>query len=201
MGHRIIAACMVLGMAAGWSAQAEAALITYAIQATENTAPGIPGTFTGSGSITLETSPATAVGDIAAFRFDAFTEGSIGDGPGTDVIHRFSYSLSDVETVDLAANGSVLSGMLGLADKESVVPAVVLEGLSLNFSDGTAMGFCFDAVGGAQCIRGGGTSTGLEANLGSAFAVPEPPVPLAMLAAGLLTLGAARLRRRQSSGR
>lgn len=175
-----------------WGTGAHGAPISYTIEATEMLGPSVAGTFTGRGSITFDADADLNATAITDFDFQLFTQGSL---DSKDVTHQFNYNIADiVSSSQLVLLDSFFFGILMLADNMSVVPSVSMQSLVLNFSTGMASGFCFDAVGSAECIKGGGTSTLLESNLMSASVVSEPPALPVLAAAGLVFLGIFRLR-------
>ncbi len=164
-------------------------------------------TFSGLGRISFA-SPADDPSRVMALSLRVETLGtdaSNASGFGADTVHRFLYGETDITSVALAVAGSSLTGTLdfgGLAGKSSTNGEVVLQNLFLNFNTGRASGFCFSgsgAPGTAECVRGGGTSTGIEAQL-DATVVPLPPAfaLLLMPIAGLAMLSR-RGRRRDTA--
>jgi hypothetical protein len=185
----------LLGLCVAWPAQTAALPLRFELQASASADPTVAGTFEGRGALVLGASPSSDRMDVVEFEFELFTQGSVLEDQTTrDVEHRFSYQRDDILAVsELAAAGDRLVGALQLRSKPSSTGAVQIggfgdsDGLRLDFTQGIAQGFCFDAIGGAQCVRGGGSSTDLEAALRSA-AVPEP-APAALLGLALAALG------------
>lgn len=160
-------------------------------------------TFSGHGLIRFSPS-ATTPGHVLSLSLSLATLGtdsSNESGIGAETIHRFLYDETDITgAIDLDTGGSALRGVLdfsGLPGKASQSGEVVLQDLLLDFDGGRATGFCFSGGGGpgtAECIRGGGTSTGIEAGV-SSIVVPLPPA-FALLALPLMVLlGLARFGR------
>lgn len=190
MKAQIAFAAALFAMLPLWSTGANGAPISYTIEATETLGPG---TFAGRGSITFDADVDLNAVAITDFDFRLSTQGSL---DSKNVTHRFDYALADIiSSAQLVLTESFFFGILTLADKTSVVPAVSMQSLVLNFSTGMASGFCFDSVGSAECIKGGGTSTSLESTLMSASVVSEPPALPVLAVAGLVLLGIFRLRR------
>lgn len=123
---------------------------------------------------------------------------------------RFEYGLGDIAAASGLDGPSVGPGLLGvvidMASKASTDQAARIggfgDGLRLDFGAGRAYGFCFDASDGSEddalaaCIRGGGSSSGIEASL-TAAPIPLPAtLPLALGGLGALAL---RPRRRRAA--
>lgn len=153
-------------------------------------------TFSGQGTIVFKP-VATDPFDIQSLFLSVTTLGTDASnafGFGADTVHEFLYDETDITGVTaLGFDGSGITGVLdfgGLPGKDSVSGDVVLQNLVLNFDTGRATGFCFSGdanPGTAECIRGGGTSTGIEAGLKSA--VVPLPASLPLMFAGLVGLG------------
>ena len=125
--------------------------------------------------------------DLLAFELDVFALGAAGDGSPTT--HLFRYGADEV--VEVSGFGSVrpLAGALRLEDRASEGGEVVLSGLRLDFAQGIAEGFCFTAAEDSpSCIRGGGTSSNVEAELRVSPILLPASLPLAAAALGLLGL-------------
>ena len=204
MRNLLVIATAFLSIMVSWIPQARGALISYNLQAVEKTDPGTSGTFMGKGSIIISASAENNSITIMDFAFDVSVLGSIPNDTNInnnlykDAVHKFSYTESDIVSLrELQLAGSSLSGEMVFADKPSDLPAVMLQNLILDFSAGMASGFCFDTIGGAQCIRGGGTSTSLEANLRVAVVSGPPALPLFVI--GLISLSVFRLRHLRTS--
>ena len=187
-------------LAAGAVGTAEAA--TYRIDIARTSADEEAPTFSGGGTITID-GPLLEPSDIDALSLSITTLGSLGDD---DVTYRFDYTEQDVTNVVGFADGSVPSDLMGLiiglGSKSSQGGEVTIggfgDGLSLDF-ERTAQGFCFDSVGSAQCVRGGGTSTGIEANLSAAIIPLPASLPLALSALGGLAAWGSRRRRSRAA--
>lgn len=152
-----------------------------------------------SGFGTLEIEPgATTPADVPAFELDVFALG-LAAGDGSPVTRLFRYGADDVVEISGFESLPPLMGVLRLADRASEDGKVVLSGLRLDFAQGIAEGFCFAASeDNPSCIRGGGSSSNVEAALRVA-PVPLPSsLPLAAAALGLLGLW--RAGRRPSLG-
>jgi hypothetical protein len=171
-----------------WHATAEATTL-FSIDISRTSADREAQTFSGSGLIHFE-SPANDVADIDFFSLEIQTIGSrFADPDLVEVPRRFVFGLTDILSVDDLAAGPALSGVILLGSKVSQDGDVALgEGTRLDFTAGLASGFCFAVVGDESCIFGGGSSTGIEAGLGSAI-VPLPwASPLLVIALGVLAL-------------
>jgi hypothetical protein len=172
-------------------------------------APEAP-TFSGSGLIRFDSpanGPANDVATVDGFSLEIETIGGrFVDSGHIQVPRRFVYGLADILSVSDLVAGQMLSGVIELAPgKVSEDGGVVLGGAGdttvLDFTGGVASGFCFDAQGGEECIFGGGTSSAMEAALGSAI-VPLPwTLPLLLVALGGIRLAARPLALRPSAGR
>ena len=182
---------------------AEAATTVFQLDIQRTSADEEAPTFSGRGRLAFETTAddfsVDDPSEIGAFLLEVMTLGSLGED-GDPVVYTFAYDLGDVLSASGIEPSSDPIGSIALADKASQGGEVTLQGLFLDFGGDTAGGFCFDAMGSAQCVRGGGTSTGIEAdffqNLGSA-PIPIPAtLPLAATALGGLALWGARRRLR-----
>ena len=145
-------------------------------------------TFSGSGTVSLDDAGTT----IEALSLSVQTLAEIGGSP--DVL-TFSFGLGDVVATSGLGGPPApdLSGLvIGLAETESEGGEAVLidfggGALTLDFGTGLASAFCVGEPD-VQCIRGGGSSTGIEANL-TAAVIPLPAtLPLALTALGGLAL-------------
>ncbi len=159
-------------------------------------------TFSGFGTITFDP-VATDPSDIVSLSLTIETLGTDASnefGFGADTVHVFEYDETDIQNVtNLGFNGSSLTGSLdfvGLPGKDSTTGEVVLQSLVLDFDAALASGFCFSGggePGTAECIRGGGTSTGIEASLKtSVIPLPAPFALLLVPVIGLAALGRMR---------
>ena len=152
-------------------------------------------TFSGGGSVTIDAS-AGGQADIEALSLSVQTLAEI---DGEDAVLTFDFGLDDLVSASgldgpLSAD---LSGLvIGLGDKASEGGEAVFLGtggpaaLTLDFGAGLASTFCVGSSDDAlvQCIRGGGSSSGLEAGL-SAAVIPVPAaLPLALTGLGGLAL-------------
>jgi hypothetical protein len=157
--------------------------------------PGAPEeeelTFSGAGTVDIVS------GAIADLALSVQTLGEVND---SDAVFTFIFDETDVvRTVGLDAPlAPDLSGVvIGLVEKTSQGGEAEflgfgsdMEGLTLDFTSGVAAAFCVGFTGDDlnQCVRGGGSSSGLEANL-SAAVIPLPAsLPLALTGLGGLAL-------------
>lgn len=149
-------------------------------------------TFEGFGTLEIEAGAASPA-DVLAFELDVYALGSAA-GDGSPVTWFFRYGADEIEAVSGFESLRPLSGVLLLESRATAGGEVVLDGLRLDFARGLAEGFCFAASEGSpSCIRGGGSSSGVEAELRVA---PIPlPASLPLAAAGLALLGLLRARR------
>ena len=203
---RLWAAAMAAALAAGG---AQAAI--YEIDVTRlfldaNAPEEEQPTFSGSGTVTIDPEVGGA-GDIDALSLTIATLGTVypDDEEPFDTVFEFVYGLEDVVTAT-GLDGPVprdLAGVeIGLGSKGSEDGGAVSIGgstvsLLLDFGAGEASGFCFGAseeiLG--ECVRGGGSSTGITAGLSAAI-IPLPAT-LPLMLGGLAGLGLWRLRRRE----
>ena len=162
-------------------------------------------TFSGSGIIRFG-GLAPGIGDISFLSLDIFTLGTLSDGIDLmPAVHHFNYGLGDIlDVMDLIAEGRSLTGILqfGLmaASKTGAVTigCAGFGGLLIDFTAGVADGFCFSSlVAAAECIRGGGTSAGIEARVATAIVAFPNSLPLLCIA--VLALGYMARRRRGGS--
>ena len=195
------AAVLALGAAVPRPAEA---VTVFDLEILRTSADEEAATFSGSGRLVFETTvddfSVDSPSDIRAFSLEVMTLGSLGEDDAP-VVYTFTYGLEDVLSASGIEPSSDPNGSIALADKDSQGGEVVLGGLFLDFGGDSASGFCFSATSMSQCIRGGGTSTGIEADffqeLGTA-PIPLPAtLPLALTALGGLALwrtrrGAAR---------
>ncbi len=178
---------------------AEAATTVFRLDIQRTSADEEAPTFSGRGRLAFETTADDVSvddpSDIAAFFLEVMTLGSFGDD-AAPVVYTFAYGLGDVLSASGIEPSSDPIGSIALAGKASLGGEVVLDGLFLDFAGDTAGGFCFDAEGSAQCIRGGGTSTGIEADFFQDLApIPLPAtLPLAATALGALAAWGSRRR-------
>lgn len=186
---RALAAAIALSLLLSPVAASAVSLFDLNLERTSDD-PEAP-TFGGFGQIGFD-SVADDPASISLFSLTLETMGT--DAANSDTIQQFIYGNADIGSViGLTDTGSGISGLLSLGPKTSVSGEVQIGGfgdqsLVLNFSDGTASAFCFRVdLGGdfAECVRGGGSSTGMDALL-SAKPVPLPAslsMMLIMLAA------------------
>ena len=215
MGHDLMRtgrAAALLGaalLALGAGGAAEAAPYNIFIERVTSpfSPPGAPEeeelTFSGFGTVTIDEA-ASGLSALDALSLSIETLGALGPDE-TPVVFRFDYGLDDVVSVSGLDGGPVapdLSGVvIDFASMASLGEEVQIGGfansgaLTLDFGAEVASGFCFGIAedGLAQCIRGGGSSSGLEAGLSAAI-IPLPAT-LPLLLAGL---GALALRRRRA---
>ena len=185
----------VLALAAGGIVgPAMAATTTYRIEIQRRSADAEAPTFSGRGRLAFETTAddfsVDDPSEISQFALDVTTLGSFGEDDAP-VSFTFSYDLGDVVGAGGIEPSSDPRGFIQLAGKGSAGGEVSLDGLFLDLSADTASGFCFSSAETAQCIRGGGTSTGIEADQFQVLLAPIPvpaTLPLALTALGGLAL-------------
>jgi hypothetical protein len=177
------AVLLSVGLVFGLFPVLSSATLLFPFRLDQSQPPG----FGGAGTVTLD----EATGGLADFFLLFTADGTIFDGVSTQPAeHVFQYGSADViAAVGLIATATGLTGRIDLASKTSVSGAVQIGGfmndgaLSLDFTSGVASGFCFDNIGGAACVAGGGTSTSFDLRLTQ---VPEPPTLLLLGSAMLL---------------
>lgn len=192
------AAALALGAAgAARAATYTVAIDNLAVELAPEEAPGaVSGALSGGGAVTID-SAAGGPSGIDALSLSVRTLAQVGDTP---TVLSFRYGLGDVVFAS-GLGGPLapdLSGVtIGLGDKASRGgEAVLLDtgsgALILDFTAGVASAFCVGLEPGVQCVRDGGSSSGVEVGL-SAAVVPLPAAwPL--LAAALGGLGLLRRR-------
>lgn len=149
-------------------------------------------TFSGAGRVEID--PAGT--GLAAIEDLALSLQTLADVDGADAVLTFSVDEGDLAFVDgldgppapdLA--GVVIGLGTGAIEAEgggaSFLPVGGPAALVLDFAAGVASAFCVgEQEGGVQCIRGGGSSSGLEGGL-TAAVIPLPAsLPLALTALG-----------------
>lgn len=167
-------------------------------------------TFSGGGTLSMD--GAGLAVEALALRVETlgtFTPG-LPDPPffGEPVptVYEFAFGPEDVASVSGLDGGAVAGDLDGVSIAFDSVAnqggpgSVVLDGFGIDFGAGTAGAFCFSADEGAgfsECVRGGGSSTGIEA--AAAAAVIPLPASLPLALAGLGALGLGRLGARRGA--
>eukprot|EP01023_Acetabularia_acetabulum_P051617 TRINITY_DN5715_c0_g1_i2.p1 TRINITY_DN5715_c0_g1~~TRINITY_DN5715_c0_g1_i2.p1 ORF type:complete len:202 (+),score=39.38 TRINITY_DN5715_c0_g1_i2:148-753(+) len=162
----------------GVAGSAQAVGITFKIDRTS--ADPMAPTFSGNGSLSFDPSAPDAV---TAFNMQIETIGGDFVGPvETPAPRIFDYVLADVVSVSqLGFSTSGATGQIDLANKTSNDGAILMINMMLDFQQDQASGFCFPANAFAACVLGGGSSSGVEAQL-TATPIPLPASVLLVLA-------------------
>ena len=145
-------------------------------------------TFSGSGTVIIDDAGTT----LEALSLGVETLAEVGGEP--DVL-TFSFGLGDV----VATSGldgppapdlsGLVIGLAGSASEGGEATLIDFGGgaLTLDFGAGVASAFCVGEPE-VQCVRGGGSSTGIEATLSAAIIPLPATLPLALTALGGLAL-------------
>ena len=190
----IVGAAILAGVLGGG---ASAATYTITLDRLAGLAPGPEDeqpTFSGTGSVTFD-EPVGGPAEIDALSLAVQTLSQVGDedavlsfefGPG-DVL--FAEGLAGPLAPDLAGVVIGLGGKDSTGGEASLLSAGGPAALTLDFGAGQASAFCVgDSENLVQCIRGGGSSTGIEAELGAAVIPAPASLPMALTALGVLGL-------------
>ena len=183
----------LLALGAGGSAEAATYNIFVERVTSPFSPPGAPEeeelTFSGSGTVTIDDA-AGGPADIDALSLAVQTLAAVDGAPA---VLTFEFGLADVAATSgldapLAPDLSGVVIELSEGGKASTGgEASFLDGLTLDFTQGLATAFCIGEPD-VQCIRGGGSSSGLEAGLSAAIIPLPATLPLLLAGLGALTL-------------